>query len=757
MKSGVVSVAYARIVHLGAGGVGKSSFQRGMMNKPLPDEANVNSTQMADLSTFQPGQSGASRDVSTHTAKGGSVSGGYWVPVTEDDETNELVGLVRLVYDVSSGETESLRVVKLIQVGITLAASRLSRTRSSPEISEAQKIIEEIIEIAKQHPEIQAPESEVFLYVWDCGGQQVFLCILPVFLTSKSMFFLMFDASKDLHKPCLSLSHHQGHATEQVLEQSTIELLLQWMSCIDATLTDKSAYESITKMPEYPRILPVGTHGDDPTVQANKERILEQLYTEYKDKEYAHLVCDKGVIIDNTTAGQENADPGYRRVLQIVNDFACSSEMKVDTPLTWVLFRKVLRRMAKNKPYFTLKEVVAVAEACTIPRDSVPSVLKFYHDLAVFLHYDKIPSLSSIVIADPQWLIKQIAKLLALEGFEKVRAPRLWDILRNHGILVEALYAEIWKTSTEDELNPCLPPQSIVDLLEHFLLVAPVNTRGKVHNLKGKEYFVPSVLPPLPTTPQAPQQEKSLSSSTRNNAPSDPPSHERRPSTPNDTPPSHERRPSTPYYKPPDSPSHVRNPSTQNDGPSNPPLHKGLSDPPSYDRRAAPLHLVFPDIKYLPPGFFTRLATALPKKKAYDIAFGHGIYRNRVSFTLGQSGSKIDTLTISECKHSIQIDLVREKPRESGNPIFPDICQEVIVTIQKGLTDQISQWFPGIKMAFAFSCDHCKTNNPHTPEHFVLLESEYTTKSCLLCQEDKIYEQKKDQKKWLKIAKVCIS
>ena len=680
MKSGVVSVAYARIVHLGAGGVGKSSFQRGMMNKPLPDEANVNSTQMADLSTFQPGQSGASRDVSTHTAKGGSVSGGYWVPVTEDDETNELVGLVRLVYDVSSGETESLRVVKWIQVGIALAASRLSRTGSNPEISEAQKIIEEIIELAKQHPEIQAPESEVFLYVWDCGGQQVFLCILPAFLTSKSMFFLMFDARKDLHERCLSLSHYQGHATQQVLEQSTIELLLQWMSCIDATLTDKSANESITKMPEYPRILPVGTHGDDPTVRANKDSILEQLYTEYKDKEYAHLVRDKGVIIDNTTAGRENADPGYRRVLQIVNDFACNNEMKVDTPLTWVLFRKVLRRMAKNKPYFTLKEVVAVAEACTIPKDSVPSVLKFYHDLAVFLHYDKIPSLSSIVISDPQWLIKQIAKLLALEGFEKEGAPTLWDTLRNCGILVEALYAEIWKASTADELNP-LPPQSIVDLLKHFLIVAPVNTCGKVHNLKGKEYFVPSVLPPLPAT--------------QNGA---------------------------------------------------------STDIPSCERRAASLHLVFPDIKYLPPGFFTRLATALSTKKGCDIAFGHGIYRNRVSFTLGQSGSNIDTLTISECKHSIQINLVREKPRESGNPIFPDICQKVMGAVQRCFTDQVSQWFPGIKMAFAFSCDHCKTSNPHTPEHFVLLKSEYTTKSCLRCQEDKIYELNKDQKNWLKIA-----
>ena len=632
----MINVAYAHTVHLGA-------------------EADINSTQMANLSTFKLGQGGTSRDIN-------------WVPVTEYDETNELIGLV---HSLKRSETESSRVMKWIQAGIDLVASHTNQK------SEAQKIIEEIIELAKQHPEIQAPKSEVYLYVWECGGQQVFHHILPAFLTSKSMFFLIFDARKALHEQCLSVSHHQDHATEQVLEQSTVELLLQWMSCIDA---NKSANESTTEIPEYPRILLVGTHGSDPTVQANKENILQRLYTEYKDKEYAHLVREKGVIIDNTTAGEgENADPGYRK---IVNDFACSNEMKVDTPLTWVLFKKVLCKMAKNKPYFTLEEVIAVAEACTIPKDSVPCVLKFYHNFSVFLHYDKIPSLRSIVIVDPQWLIKQIAKLLAPEHFEKMRESRLWDVVQKHGILVEEFYTEIWKASTEDKFDSNLSPQSIVDLLEQLLIVASVNTHGKVHNLKGREYFVPCLLPATETG--------------------------------------------------------------------------AFLDPPFYDKRAAPLHLVFPDIRYLPRGFFIRLATTLSQEQDYDIAFGHGIYSNRVSFIMGQSGSKIDTLTITECKHSIQIELVREKPRESGNLIFSDLCQRVIATIQRCFTYQVSQWFPGIKMALAFSCDHCKIRSPCTPEHLVLLKSEYTTKSGLRCQEDKIYEQNQIQKNWLKIAKVCI-
>ena len=688
-------MAYARIVHLGAGGVGKSSFQRGMMNLPLPDKAN--STQMAELSTFQPAIGGSSRDVSRHTAKG--IGGGYWVPVTEDDETDELVGLVRLVYNVSSGKKTSSRVLELL----SSAALYIHGARNAnPTRSEAQRIMDEIIELAKQNPNAQAPEFEVFLYVWDCGGQQAFQCILSAFLTPKSLFFLMFDARKDLHDRCLALTHRQGRASEQVLEQSTIELLLQWMSCIDATLTDKDfTPDASTKIPEYPRILPIGTHGDDPSVEDRKESILEQLYSEYQDKEYAHLVREKGIIIDNTTAGRENSDPGYKKVLRIVNNFACSDGMKVDTPLTWVLFRKVLRMMAKNKPYFTLKEVEEIAETCTIPEESVTSLLMFYHDLAVFLHYKKIPSLSSIVIADPQWLIKQIAKLLALEGFETVRLPKLWGILRKRGILVETLYTEVWRA---EEFSSHLSPQSIVNLLEHFLIVAPVCTHGKVHNLKGREYFVPSVLPPLPST-----QDGASSASL----------------------------------------SQERNPSTRNDA-------SIVST--SYERKAASLYLIFPDIKYLPPGFFIRLATTLSKEESYNIAFGHGIYRNRVSFTLGHYDSKIDTLVISESKNSVQIDLMRDESRKNGIPIFSNVCWKVIDTIRRCSTDIVCQWFLGMKTSYAFHCDcYNQIHNPETPEpepHFVLLKLEYTTDAVLRCQEDQVYRLSNDQKYWVRIAKV---
>ena len=654
---------------LGPGGVGKSSLQNGLMNKQLPEEAN--STQVAEINTFQLGR-GAYREASSLVARGGEIAEGYWTPVTEDDEMNELVGLVCLVYNVSSGRITSSRVFQELS---TVAANLFEKsTTSSVHVSAAHKIIAEVIELARQNPFIQAPESEVFLYVWDCGGQQVFLSILPAFLTSKSMFFLMFDARYPLHNRCISLSHHHGNVTKHVEEVTTAELLLQWMSCIHATLTED---EPSTTMPQYPCILPVGTHGDDPRVKEDKDGILEQLYNEYKNKSCAHLIPEKGFIIDNTTAGKGSLeDPGYKMILKRVHNFASNKIAKVDTPVSWVLFRKVMKIISKGQPYFSMEEVEEIAEACMIPKNSVPSVLKFYHDLAVFFHYTNIPSLKHLVIANPQWLVRQIAKLLALKDFEESSAPpHLWEIFRSKGILVEALYTEVLKSPEGDKKSATLSPQAIVDLLEHFLILAPVDTQSKVHTLQGKEYFVPSVLPPL----------LSLEDHT--------------PATPREN-----------------------------------------------TKKAASLHVIFPSVNYLPPGYFTRLATTLSKEPGFSLAFGQGIYRNKVSFLMGKPGSQIDILTISEYKYSVQIEVRREAPRKTGNPLFSEVCLNLITTIEKSSID-ICQWLPGIKTAFGFSCDKCENSS----KHFVVLNPEFTTESRMPCQRDMVYTFHGNQKFWLNV------
>ena len=89
LKLGQVLVAYARIMMVGPGGVGKSSLLHALMNKLLPL---ANSTQLADLLTVKPQRE--QQSTTEQLLVSATDDEKPWVKVTEDDEINELVGLV---------------------------------------------------------------------------------------------------------------------------------------------------------------------------------------------------------------------------------------------------------------------------------------------------------------------------------------------------------------------------------------------------------------------------------------------------------------------------------------------------------------------------------------------------------------------------------------------------------------------------------------------------------------------------------------
>ena len=464
---------------VGPGGVGKSSLLRGLMNKSI-HAISATSTQLADTLTVKP--------VSYQWLCG---DGTFWKEVTDNDELMELVGLVHLVAKASVGEIKSPRFIEMMKETLSKAVRCHRQHPTSKEDPESvqRKIIHDIltqaVKIARKNPNATLPLIEVLLLSWDCGGQSVFLDILPAFLTPRTVFLSVFDARRKLTDPCLIQSFKSGEVVaKQYHNASTLELILEWMASIHAMLGTRESSDTI---PKFPRIIPVGTHGDDLDVKAKKEEIIANLSAEYQDKAFAHLV-KKGVIVDNTTAGEgENEDLSFEYIRQEVHDLA-SKELAVPTPVSWVLFRRVFQKVVKasDSPIVSLKLAKDIAIACNIPEESIPSMLQFYHDLAVFFHYTRVTSLKDRLIADPQWLVKEIAKLLALEGFESVNNPVLWKPLRERGVLVQPLYEEVWKGSK-------LPSQSLIDLLVYFKIAAPIV--HKEYKFPGKEYYVPCVLP----------------------------------------------------------------------------------------------------------------------------------------------------------------------------------------------------------------------------------------------------------------------
>ena len=676
LKLGEILVVYGRLMMIGVGGAGKTSLLCALMNEPLPNRAS--STLLANACT-----------VKRHFASAGDHAGQNWVVVGEDDEMNELATFLQRVLELqSSPQASSSRLASLLASVEDVPAFEQSRSSaggegaSEAENHSADEMVERILRAIKRRLQGRfkvSEHAEVLLHIWDSGGQVVFMNILPAFLTSRTLYTLVFDASLDLDEKLTVITHRGGQVVNtEPYHLSSTELLLQWMASIHSHL---ALQNPDGKLGPYPRVLLVGTRRDklsgDRSVPSGNtaEKVSNHLASQYEGKYYNEILLRPSpvYIVDNTTAGQgTNEDPAFKEIRERVHGFT-SKNLAVRTPLTWVLFRKVMQSICKDgKPVVSYKEAAAIAKACYIPSEALPSVLNFYHELGVFLFYAKIPTLRGWVFTNPQWLISQFAKLLCPHGFEEEGNPVLWDQFRKKGILVDELYETVWSGNV-------MPPQGLVDLLKNFLLAAPLETRRFCDAFPfevKKMYFVPCMLS-VPT-------------------------------------------------------------GTNTDGE----CEEGKLHTRDAVLRAEPLHLTF-NTHYVPPGFFVRVVTSLAKSQQCDVLFDM-CDRGSVVYAYGE----VDEFEVKEGGDSIVIHVIR--CLQGGSvPSFAHVCQAIKQLLIDSI-DEVSGWFPYVKVTTAFRCKTCKPQDQRGAGHCVNFDSATLTTSCLRCQKNVRFFPTTEQQYWLK-------
>ena len=105
---------------------------------------------------------------------------------------------------------------------------------------------------------------------------------------------------------------------------------------------------------------------------------------------------------------------------------------------------------------------------------------------------------------------------------------------------------------------------------------------------------------------------------------------------------------------------------------------------PGYKLRASPVHITF-STGYVPPGFFTRLATTVATNDNVKLNFDNdyaapaihskSIYRNRVCFSYGHPS---DDFVLTGVNESIQVDVLRYVPENKHPLSFKTVCQQIL-------------------------------------------------------------------------------
>ena len=333
--------------------------------------------------------------------------------------------------------------------------------------------------------ESHASKNEVLLHIWDCGGQPTFLSVLPAFLSSRTVFLLVFDASLELDDPCNVIVNIDGHTDmKEILDVSALSLLQMWMAFIHARFGGGGE----AQLPAYPRIILVGTHADQ---LGPDPRCLDKILSVVMEKDYSNILMDEleGILVDNTTAGMgEREDKGIGQLREIIHEFVRDNLSK-DTPVSWVAFRNVLQLYVR-KPVLQLDEVYRCAGKCSIPREEVPSALNFYHELGVLLFYPNVHGLESVVILDPQWLVDVFGTLFCKWKYQN-RHKKMCAWFSDFGVLTEPLYNEVLRPLLK---GTNVTPDAVLNLLQKFQLATKIEEVIDFSETHNKQYFVPLML-----------------------------------------------------------------------------------------------------------------------------------------------------------------------------------------------------------------------------------------------------------------------
>ena len=454
LKLGEESVTYGHVMFIGPPGVGKTSLLHALMNKPLPQ---ANSTIVADTKRILPQWV----DASGHM---------HWKEISQDNEITEIARLVKGVQpELKYKKYQSTSFFKTI---FSLQPSkRVKRLAQSAFKALIEKVSNRWSETDVSH---KKATSDHFLHILDCGGQPVFLNVIPAFLTSRTMFYLLFDASKDLNSKVEILWHHKGQAKKEgEMCVTTIDLLLQWMAVIHMIFAKDG-------LSNFPNVAIVGTHSDLLNAE-DKKKIKAEIELKCRDRHFEDILTDI-TFVDNTTAGKgKMEDQAITDIRKGCQDFV--SKLEVATPTSWVLFRKILSSIAGEHPVISYSHSEAVARVCNISVDSLPSVLKFYHDLGMFLFYADIPDLNRKVIINPDWFVHELGKLICpSESQRRCQPRRSRRKFETSGVLDQQLYNKIW------ESNDNTSPREMMYLLKSFLLAIPM------WKTTEENYFLPLML-----------------------------------------------------------------------------------------------------------------------------------------------------------------------------------------------------------------------------------------------------------------------
>ena len=343
-------------------------------------------------------------------------------------------------------------------------------------------------------------KEEIYSVLWDFGGQSVYYATHPIFLTARAMYFLVYDLSRNPDEGAEPVVK-QGMFTryEDSFDKKTnLDYLDFWMTSVASFGTQNGNHEICINSEVLPEKLPpvflVCSHADDPYGGGDPSIKAQKIFDSLQSKSYKTHLYDGVFAVDNTKSGDDTAEcPEVtrlrREVLAVAKELP---QMKEAIPIKWLKYEKALQvTREQGRKWITLENAKQIAsKVCNVVDDQqFQTLLNFFHDQRILIHFDDTPELNKLVILDPQWLIDVFKKVITIapKGSQEKEFKELWFKLETTGILVDKLLKHLWGPLFENKETS----ENLIAIMEKFSLLCPWPSSD---SSCGKQYLVPSML-----------------------------------------------------------------------------------------------------------------------------------------------------------------------------------------------------------------------------------------------------------------------
>jgi GTPase SAR1 family protein len=473
VKKGKKMWNHCKIMLMGHGRAGKTCLVRALLNKPIVD---MESTEALDVFTV-----GIKLD--TSCSSGYASSSGYWhEPQPPTLLLEDAIGSMALECS-AEAEEEPLKQNGVLTSLWQRFLTPKSQKQVSSKLSVNKDVIIDTMSVMRRAADARLGKSHVQLSIYDFGGQDVFHCLHPYFMTKCGICIVVFNMVR--------------LASEfPVYSANGLSHLSFWLN---AVVLNTSHGAKTTP------VFLVGTHSDIvdcPEAHLRVSRLLSAAFC--KSKVWSSIVinvADELIFfpVDNGWSGNDcvyASEGSVGRLGEAITSVLMKDEsMKVERPLTWYHALDNLRALHREGRHsVALKVAVEVLINSGIEAQNAGIALGVFRDMGMLLWYEE-NALRDTVILDPvAYFAKPVSRVICdsqlhckeAHDFCALRYFGDYQLMTQKGIISQPLLAGLLDFGDTASNSGVL----ITLMLKYHLLVAWAPRDN--HSI---QYFVPALFP----------------------------------------------------------------------------------------------------------------------------------------------------------------------------------------------------------------------------------------------------------------------